>query len=196
LLLVNVTASAGWTLIIVGNGVGFLFAVMVPTISVVSFPLLLDRDLGAAVAVLTSARVVRANPAAMGVWGFTVALVAIGSIAFVFGLAVVMPMLGHATWHLYRKAAEPNLSPPQELSPPSIKRTSGRAEAHSGRIWHHHSIQAEPLDFFPPSTYPVDLPQSGFGQVLPLLRSRPLTMNTLPHALQVKAALLPSQSLS
>jgi uncharacterized membrane protein len=50
------TTQAGWTLIIVGNGVGFLFAAAVLTISIVSFPLLLDRDVGAVVAVLTSVR--------------------------------------------------------------------------------------------------------------------------------------------
>lgn len=109
---------AGWSLIIVGNGVGFLFAVTVLTISVVSFPLLLDRDVGAAGAVLTSVRVVLANPAIMALWGIIVAaLLVIGSIPLLFGLAVVVPVLGHATWHLYRKAVEPNQGPPQELHP-------------------------------------------------------------------------------
>jgi uncharacterized membrane protein len=110
------TTPAGWTLIVVGNGVGFLFAVTVLTISVVSFPLLIDRDVGAAGAIVTSIRVVLANPAIMAAWGLIVAtLLAIGSIPLLFGLAVVMPVLGHATWHLYRKAVEPNLGPPQEL---------------------------------------------------------------------------------
>jgi uncharacterized membrane protein len=113
------TTTAGWTLIIVGNGVGFLFAVMVLTLSVVSFPLLLDRDVGAAVAVLTSVRVVLANPVTMALWGFIVAaLLVIGSIPFLFGLAIVMPVLGHATWHLYRKVVEPNPNPAQEHGPP------------------------------------------------------------------------------
>jgi uncharacterized membrane protein len=110
------TTPAGWTLIVVGNGVGFLFAVTVLTISVVSFPLLIDRDVGAAGAIVTSIRVVLANPAIMATWGFIVAaLLAIGSVPLLFGLAVVMPVLGHATWHLYRRAVEPNLGPPQEL---------------------------------------------------------------------------------
>jgi uncharacterized membrane protein len=112
------TTPAGWTLIVVGNGVGFLFAVTVLTISVVSFPLLIDRDVGAAGAIVTSIRVVLANPAIMAMWGFIVAaLLAIGSIPLLFGLAVVMPVLGHATWHLYRRAVEPNLGPSQELRP-------------------------------------------------------------------------------
>jgi uncharacterized membrane protein len=109
---------AGWTLIVVGNGIGFLFAVTVLTISVVSFPLLIDRDVGAAGAVLTSVRVVLANPAIMALWGLIVAsLLVIGSIPLLFGLAVVVPVLGHATWHLYRRAVEPNPGPPQELDP-------------------------------------------------------------------------------
>jgi uncharacterized membrane protein len=98
------TTKAGWHLIVVGNAVGFLFAVVVLTVSVISFPLLLDRDVGAAGAVLTSVRAVLANPVPMAAWGLIVAAaLAIGSIPFLFGLAVVMPVLGHATWHLYRK---------------------------------------------------------------------------------------------
>jgi uncharacterized membrane protein len=112
------TTPEGWTLIVVGNGVGFLFAVLVLTISVVSFPLLIDRDVGAAGAIVTSVRVVLANPVIMAVWGLIVALLlAVGSIPLLFGLAVVMPVLGHATWHLYRRAVEPNPGAPPELRP-------------------------------------------------------------------------------
>jgi uncharacterized membrane protein len=112
------TTPEGWTLIVVGNGVGFLFAVLVLTISVVSFPLLIDRDVGAAGAIVTSVRVVLANPVIMAVWGFIVAvLLVIGSIPLLFGLAVVMPVLGHATWHLYRRAVEPNPGAPPDLTP-------------------------------------------------------------------------------
>jgi len=104
--------SAGWNLIIVGTGVGFLFAVLALTTGAVSFPLLLDRDVGAAVALMTSIRVVAANPATMALWGFIVAALLIaGSIPFFLGLTVVMPVLGHATWHLYRKAVEPDPDP-------------------------------------------------------------------------------------
>jgi uncharacterized membrane protein len=101
------TTRAGWTLIIVGNGIGFLFALAVLIISVVSFPLLLDRDVGAVEAVLTSVRAVAANPAPMAVWGLIVAgLLVVGSLPFFVGLAVVVPVLGHSTWHLYRKVVE------------------------------------------------------------------------------------------
>ncbi len=110
--------SAGWNLIIVGTGVGFLFAVLVLVISAVSFPLLLDRDVGAAVALLTSIRAVVANPATMALWGLIVAaLLAIGSLPFLLGLTVIMPVLGHATWHLYRKVVEPDCNPRPDYRP-------------------------------------------------------------------------------
>jgi uncharacterized membrane protein len=95
---------AGWTLIGAGVGVGFLFALLVLTISVVSFPLLLDREAGLDTAILTSVRVVVANPGPMALWGLIVAAgLAIGSLPFLLGLIIVMPVLGHATWHLYRR---------------------------------------------------------------------------------------------
>ena len=102
------TTSAGWRLIIIGNSVGFLFALLVLVVSAVSFPLLLDRKVGASVAVVTSWRAVVANPGTMAVWGMIVAgLLAVGSLPLLFGLAVVVPVLGHATWHLYRKLVVP-----------------------------------------------------------------------------------------
>jgi uncharacterized membrane protein len=101
------TTSAGWKLIILGNFLGFLYAVVVLAISVVSFPLLLDRDVGAAVALWTSVRAVALNPITMAAWGLIVAvLLVIGALPCFFGLAVVMPILGHSTWHLYRKVVE------------------------------------------------------------------------------------------
>jgi uncharacterized membrane protein len=96
--------DAGWTMIVVGIGVGFLFAVLVLSISVVSFPLLLDRDVGIGTAISTSVRAVAANPGVMAVWGFVVACaLVLGSVPLFVGLVVVLPVLGHATWHLYRK---------------------------------------------------------------------------------------------
>jgi uncharacterized membrane protein len=97
----------GLELIIWGNLAGLLFAIWVLTIGVVSFPLLLDRDVGAAVAITTSVKAVLKNPLTMAVWGLIVAtLLLLGSLPFFFGLAVVMPVLGHATWHLYRRVVE------------------------------------------------------------------------------------------
>jgi uncharacterized membrane protein len=98
------TTGAGWTMIAVGIGIGFVFAVVVLTISVVSFPLLLDRGVALDTAVQTSIRAVMANPVTMAVWGLVVAAgLVLGSIPLFIGLIIVMPVLGHATWHLYRK---------------------------------------------------------------------------------------------
>ena len=103
------TTRAGWAMIAVGVGVGLLFALLVLAISVVSFPLLLDRDVGLRTALLTSIRAVTANPGPMAVWGLIVAGgLLIGSIPAFLGLIIVMPVLGHATWHLYRKVVEPS----------------------------------------------------------------------------------------
>lgn len=102
------TTGAGWAMIIVGCGVGFLFAAGVLAISVVSFPLLLDRDVGLKEAVSTSVRAVQANPVPMAVWGLIVAGgLILGSIPAFLGLIIVMPVLGHATWHLYRSVVVP-----------------------------------------------------------------------------------------
>jgi uncharacterized membrane protein len=98
------TTPAGWTLIVVGTGAGFLFAVVVFTLSVVSFPMLLDRNVSVTTAVQTSIRAVVASPATMAVWGLIVAgVLFFCSLPFFVGLAVALPVLGHATWHLYRK---------------------------------------------------------------------------------------------
>lgn len=98
------TTREGWTLIFFGNIVGLLFAVVAFAISAVSFPLLLDRDVGALAAITTSVRAVAANSGTMTLWGLVIAgLLFLGSIPFFLGLAVVVPLLGHATWHLYRK---------------------------------------------------------------------------------------------
>jgi uncharacterized membrane protein len=98
------TTSSGWTLIIVGCGVGFLFALLTFSISVVSFPLLVDRDVGVPTAILTSIRAVIANPGTMALWGLIVAFgLVVGALPAFIGLIVVLPVLGHSTWHLYRK---------------------------------------------------------------------------------------------
>jgi uncharacterized membrane protein len=112
------TTPAGQRLIIIGNAVGFLFAVLAFVLSVVSFPLLLDRHTGAAVAIITSVRAVFANPLPMAAWALFVAgALVIGSLPFLIGLALVMPVLGHSTWHLYRKVVEPDMSPRPEFHP-------------------------------------------------------------------------------
>lgn len=98
------TTEAGWKLMLYGNAIGFVFAVVAFCLSVVSFPMLLDREVGAATAILTSVRAIALNPVVMAGWGLIVAvLLVLGSLPAFIGLAVVMPVLGHATWHLYRK---------------------------------------------------------------------------------------------
>lgn len=99
------TTPAGWTMIVVGMVVGFFFALAVLATSVVSFPLLLDHNIGVPGAVVTSFRTFRENPRVISTWGLVVAaLLVVGSIPAFIGLIVVLPILGHATWHLYRRA--------------------------------------------------------------------------------------------
>jgi len=108
----------GHRLIVVGNVVGFLFAVLAFALSVVSFPLLLDRNVGVPVAIATSVRAILKNPVTMILWGIIVAVgLFVGSLPFFLGLAEVMPVLGHATWHLYRRVVEPDSSPRPEYHP-------------------------------------------------------------------------------
>ena len=113
------TTPEGWSLIIIGCGVGFLFAIVALCVSVVSFPLMLDRHATAIDAVRTSLRVALKNPVPIAAWGLIVAaLLVLGSLPFFVGLAVVLPVLGHATWHLYRRALEPESNPVQERPQP------------------------------------------------------------------------------
>jgi uncharacterized membrane protein len=101
------TTRRGWMLIDLGVLVGFCFAALALAISVVSFPLMLDRDVGLVPAMEASWRVTQANPFTVALWGLIVAVaLVLGSLPLFFGLAIVMPVLGHATWRLYRRAIE------------------------------------------------------------------------------------------
>ena len=96
--------AAGWTMIIVGCAVGFVFAAVTFAISAISVPMLLDRDCGVAAAVRASVQAVRTNPRPMALWGALIAgALILGSIPALAGLILVMPLFGHATWRLYRK---------------------------------------------------------------------------------------------
>lgn len=101
--------AAGWRLLVIGTVVGFVLATLALCISIVTFPMLLDRRVGVPVALATSMEVVRRNPATVALWGLIVALtLAIGMIPLFVGLIIALPILGHASWHLYRAAvAEP-----------------------------------------------------------------------------------------
>ena len=99
------TTDAGWRLIIEGNAVGLVFAALALTISFVSFPLLLDHNVAVTVAVLTSIRVVFRNPLPAATWGAIIAAaLVVGSLPFFIGLAIAMPVLGHTSWHVFRRA--------------------------------------------------------------------------------------------
>jgi uncharacterized membrane protein len=128
------TTPEGWALIIVGCGVGFVFALAALCITVVSFPIMLDRHASVMEAIVTSLRVALANPLVIATWGLIVAgLLVIGTIPLFLGLAVVVPILGHATWHLYRLAVEPDPTHPHYDPPPK----------------HHHSAVDFPANLFP-----------------------------------------------
>jgi uncharacterized membrane protein len=94
--------TQGWALIVIGNLVGLAFAALVLTLSVVSMPMLVDCDVDARTALDTSIRAVMMNKGPMALWGLIVAgLLVLGSIPAFVGLAVVLPVLGYATWHIY-----------------------------------------------------------------------------------------------
>jgi uncharacterized membrane protein len=98
------TTPAGWTMTGIGFAIGFVFAAAAFGLSAVSFPLLLDRDVGMARAMETSLKAIRENPGTMALWGLIVAgALALGSLPAFAGLILVMPLLGHASWRLYRK---------------------------------------------------------------------------------------------
>ena len=128
------TSGRGWTLIVLGCLIGFCFAALALCLSVVSFPLMLDRDVGLVPAVVASLRTARDNPGAVALWGLIVAVtLVLGSLPLFIGLALVMPVLGHATWRLYRLAIERD--PAHEL-PIERQGGAGLAEAPGLRsVW-------------------------------------------------------------
>jgi uncharacterized membrane protein len=98
------TTAEGWTMMVVGNLVGAVFALAVLAISWVSFPMIIDQHVDVATAVKTSLRAVVGNPVPAVTWGLIVALgLILGSLPVFVGLAITLPVLGHATWHVYRK---------------------------------------------------------------------------------------------
>ena len=101
------STGAGWEMMIIGNLVGAAFAVVVLMLTVVSVPMMLDRNVSPIEAVQTSLRAVMLNPGPMALWGVIVgATLLAGSIPLFIGLAIAMPVLGHATWHLYRRLVD------------------------------------------------------------------------------------------
>ncbi|OYY91460.1 MAG: hypothetical protein B7Y45_02530 [Sphingomonas sp. 28-66-16] len=98
------TTREGWEMILIGNAVGLVFAIVTLVFSIVSFPMVVDRPVDASVAAMTSYRAVSANKLVIASWGLRiVALLVLGLIPAAIGLAVVLPWLGYATWHLYTR---------------------------------------------------------------------------------------------
>ena len=101
------TTARGWSLLIWGNAVGLIFALIVLATTAIAFPLLVDKGGTAARAVTTSLQAFRTNPIPMLVWGVLVAVILlVASIPLFVGLTIALPILGHATWHLYRKTTD------------------------------------------------------------------------------------------
>jgi uncharacterized membrane protein len=112
----------GLLFLAVGHLIGAVLALLAFTLTVVSFPLLVDRDLDFVTAIITSFRAVAFNPAPMLAWAAcVVALLVVAILPMFVGLFVVLPILGHATWHLYRRLVAPEgASPPAEIASPDV----------------------------------------------------------------------------
>ncbi len=126
------TTPTGLVFLFLGNVVGALIALFVFSISVVSFPMLYDRDIDFVTAMVTSVRLVLASPGPMIAWCILIGLLTVVSLASVFvGLIVVLPVIGHATWHLYRRAidAGPVAEDPTSATSTTAPAATGDAKA-------------------------------------------------------------------
>jgi uncharacterized membrane protein len=102
------TTPTGLLFLMIGNAVGAAIALAVFSFSVISFPMLFDRDVDFVTAMVTSVKVVLANRKPMVLWCATIAaLIGLSLLSGLVALFVVLPVLGHASWHLYRRAVGP-----------------------------------------------------------------------------------------
>lgn len=102
------TTPEGWMMLVVGNIAGALLAISVFSISVVTYPMLYDRNVDFVTAMMTSVRLVLANPVTMAAWCATIAvLTGLALLAALVGLVIMLPVVGHASWHLYKRAVGP-----------------------------------------------------------------------------------------
>jgi len=109
-------SGSGLTFLLVFTVVGAIIAGAVFTISVVSIPMMLDRKTDFMTAILTSLAAVRANPAPMALWAALIVLfTGLGLVTFYLGLAITLPLVGHATWHAYRSLVEDGELEPQPM---------------------------------------------------------------------------------
>jgi uncharacterized membrane protein len=105
---VVLTTNEGFIFLMVGNVIGGVLAMILFSLTVVSFPLLLDRDVDFVTAMITSVRAVVTSPIPMFGWAIVIViLLMISAFPTFLGLIVALPILGHATWHLFRRAVEP-----------------------------------------------------------------------------------------
>ena len=102
---VVLTTPQGWTFLAVGHVVGAALSLLLFSVTVIAMPLLLDREVDFITAMITSVRAVLASPLVMLGWGVVVTIAVLAAcLPFFVGLLIVLPVLGHATWHLYRRA--------------------------------------------------------------------------------------------
>lgn len=107
-LTVVLTTPQGWMFLAVGHVIGAILSLVLFSLTVVSFPLLLDRPVDFITAMITSVRAVALNPRPMVLWALTIVILLVtASLPMFLGLIVVLPVLGHATWHLYRRLVAP-----------------------------------------------------------------------------------------
>jgi uncharacterized membrane protein len=105
---VVLTTNEGLLFLAIGNAVGAALSLILFSLTVVSFPLLLDRDVDCVTAMVTSVRAVVMSPLPMIGWAaIIVILLIVSALPYFLGLLVTLPVLGHATWHLYRKIVAP-----------------------------------------------------------------------------------------
>jgi len=102
------TTNEGLLFLAIGNLDGAVLSLILFSLTVVSFPLLLDRDVDFVTAMVTSVRAVVMSPLPMIGWAAVIVMLLIVSvIPYFLGLLVTLPVLGHATWHLYRRIVVP-----------------------------------------------------------------------------------------
>jgi len=105
---VVLTTSEGLMFLLIGNAIGAALSLILFSLTVVSFPLLLDRDVDFITAMITSVRAVVTSPGPMIGWAaVVVVLLIVSALPFFLGLLVTLPVLGHTTWHLYRRVVAP-----------------------------------------------------------------------------------------
>jgi len=105
---VVLSTNEGIAFLMVGNTEGAVISLILFSITVVSFPLLLDREIDFVTAMITSVRAVAASPGPMLGWALVIVMLLIlSALPFFLGLVITLPVLGHTTWHLYRRIVEP-----------------------------------------------------------------------------------------